>query len=313
MCGCSSTAPRRRTPPARPVKIGFAPGELAGVRRRRPSACMRRRRGCIRRHDGSAALRRRAGSRRRRCPSRSTGRTGRSGSNGTSCGRSSPRRRSSARNLALGWRLGASLEIDILAAADDRFVVAHDATLGPSTTGRGRVARMPLAAMAGLFHRDRDGVADPDAPVLSLAELVAPLRSLPRAPGANLQLDLKLLEGRALPDAADRRRGGGRRRAGARDRRRLALSRRGAPPRRRHARRAARLRSDAGGVARPGPRARSGAPAPPHGAPQGRRRPRLSAVRRRGRVGGAGLPAGRAACSTSASRPTPGPSIPARD
>ena len=43
-------------------------------------------------------------------------------------------------NLALGWRLGASLEIDILATADQRFVVAHDATLGPSTTGRGRVA-----------------------------------------------------------------------------------------------------------------------------------------------------------------------------
>lgn len=105
-------------------------------------------------------------------------------------------------NLALGWRLGASLEIDILATADDRFVVAHDATLGPSTTGRGRVAAMPLSAMAGVFHRDRDGAADPDAPVLSLADLVAHLRSMPQAPGANLQLDVKVPEGRALPDAA---------------------------------------------------------------------------------------------------------------
>ena len=43
-------------------------------------------------------------------------------------------------NLALGWKLGASLEVDIIAAADGRFVVLHDATLGPSTTGRGRVA-----------------------------------------------------------------------------------------------------------------------------------------------------------------------------
>ena len=105
-------------------------------------------------------------------------------------------------NLALGWRLGASLEIDILASADHRFVVAHDATLGPSTTGRGRIAEMPVSAMHGLFHRDRGGAADPDAPVLSLANLVAPLRSLPRAPEANLQLDLKVLEGGALAQAA---------------------------------------------------------------------------------------------------------------
>ena len=43
-------------------------------------------------------------------------------------------------NLALGWKLGASLEVDIIAAADGRFVALHDPTLGPSTTGRGRVA-----------------------------------------------------------------------------------------------------------------------------------------------------------------------------
>jgi glycerophosphoryl diester phosphodiesterase len=105
-------------------------------------------------------------------------------------------------NLALGWRLGASLEIDILISADHRFVVAHDATLGPSTTGSGRITRMPAAAVAGSFHRDRNGVADPDAPVLSLSDLVSPIRSLERAQEANLQLDLKTTEGHTLSEAA---------------------------------------------------------------------------------------------------------------
>ncbi|NRP75089.1 hypothetical protein ILFOPFJJ_06012 [Ensifer psoraleae] len=105
-------------------------------------------------------------------------------------------------NLALGWQLGASLEVDILATADGCFAVLHDPTLGPSTTGHGRISRIPIASMSGLFHRDAGGSPDPDAPVLSLAELVAPLRNLPRAPSANLQLDLKLLEGHALPDSA---------------------------------------------------------------------------------------------------------------
>ena len=105
-------------------------------------------------------------------------------------------------NLTLGWRLAASLEVDILATGDGRFVVLHDPTLGPSTTGRGRVTQNPIASMKGLFHRDAAGIADPDAPVLSLADLAARLRTLPRAPSANLQLDLKLLDGHALPDSA---------------------------------------------------------------------------------------------------------------
>ncbi|CAN7646998.1 hypothetical protein LJR235_004948 [Pararhizobium sp. LjRoot235] len=105
-------------------------------------------------------------------------------------------------NLALGWQLGASLEVDILATADGRFAVLHDPTLGPSTTGRGRVPRMPITSLRGLFHRNAEGAPDPDAPVLSLAELIAPLRGRPRAPSANLQLDLKLLQGHSLPDSA---------------------------------------------------------------------------------------------------------------
>ena len=101
-------------------------------------------------------------------------------------------------NLALGWKLGASLEVDVIAAADGRFVVLHDPTLGPSTTGRGRVALVPSGAMSGLHHRNSDGVPDPDAPVLTLAELGKRLQGLPRAPSANLQLDLKVLDGRPL-------------------------------------------------------------------------------------------------------------------
>lgn len=105
-------------------------------------------------------------------------------------------------NLVRGWQCGASLEVDILAWGDGRFAVLHDATLGPSTTGHGHVADTPLAAMAGLCHRDDAGIADPDAPVLSLADLVSGIASVPRAPGANLQLDLKVIERRGLPDSA---------------------------------------------------------------------------------------------------------------
>jgi glycerophosphoryl diester phosphodiesterase len=105
-------------------------------------------------------------------------------------------------NLALGWRSGAALEIDILAAADQRFIVAHDATLGPSTTGRGRVAALRADEFEGLFHRAGDGSADADAPVLPLADFLAPLRDRPPQAGASLQLDLKLPEGRPLAEAS---------------------------------------------------------------------------------------------------------------
>jgi glycerophosphoryl diester phosphodiesterase len=105
-------------------------------------------------------------------------------------------------NLALGWQAGASLEVDIMATADGRFAVLHDPTLGPSTTGHGRVSDLSMSSMAGFLHRDARGDGDPDAPVLSLAELAAPLRTLPKAPSANLQLDLKLLDGRPLRDSA---------------------------------------------------------------------------------------------------------------
>ena len=138
-------------------------------------------------------------------------------------------------NLMLGWRLGASLEVDILATADGRFAVVHDPTLGPSTTGHGLVSGMPISSMKGLFHRNADGAGDPDAPVLSLAELLAPLRTLPRAPSANVQLDSSCSKDTA-PGLGGRRRGSGRRRVGGRHRRRIAPSRGCAPSRRCHAR-----------------------------------------------------------------------------
>lgn len=105
-------------------------------------------------------------------------------------------------NLALGWQSGASLEVDILASRDHRFIVAHDATLGPATTGRGRIARLPIAAAENLFHRDGDGVLDPDAPLQTLADFAAPLRAMQRAPDSRLQLDLKLPGGRPPSEAS---------------------------------------------------------------------------------------------------------------
>jgi glycerophosphoryl diester phosphodiesterase len=112
--------------------------------------------------------------------------------------REAPFRRS---NLALGWKLGASLEIDIQGCADDCFVVIHDSTLGPGTTGSGHLAKLGLAGMAGLYHREPGGDADHDAPVTSLAELVAPLRNLAPGPAATLQLDLKIVGKRGVPKA----------------------------------------------------------------------------------------------------------------
>jgi glycerophosphoryl diester phosphodiesterase len=105
-------------------------------------------------------------------------------------------------NLIAGWQGGAALEIDIITAADQRFIVAHDATLGPSTTGRGRIAEMRADQLTGSFHRARDGRADHEAPVLPLAEFLAPLKRLPPASGTHLQLDLKVPEGRVMAEAS---------------------------------------------------------------------------------------------------------------
>ena len=175
-------------------------------------------------------------------------------------------------NLALGWKLGASLEVDIIAAADGRFVVLHDATLGPSTTGRGRVASMTVAADGrASFTATAQGVADPDAPVLSLADLVARLRGHARGAIGKSAARLQGSRRSAARRKLHRRRGSRCRGSGERDRHRLALSRRSAPACRCNAGRTARLRSDACGVTRSGPCAETRATAPPHGAAARRR------------------------------------------
>ena len=119
--------------------------------------------------------------------------------------------------------------------------------------------------MAGLFHRDAQGAADPDAPVLSLADLVAHLKSLPRAPDGQPAARPEDARRAAARRKLHRRRGSSRRGTGGRDRRRLALSRRSAPLRR--AMPGARLGYDPMLAASrdQGSRAIPGAAASPHG------------------------------------------------
>ena len=200
------------------------------------------------------------------------GRTARSGSNGTNCGRISPRRPSSARTSRSAGGSGR----------------ASRSTYSPPPTAASRfstirrsVPRRPAAAASRTCRSRRCrgiSTATPMARPIPTRRscrsrrLVAPLRTLPRAPSANLQLDLKLLEGHALPDSAIAD-------AAAaldgladaivvgshhlEDARRLVAAIPGA-----------RLGYDPMlAVSRqPGP-ARSGAPAAPHGAAQGRREP----------------------------------------
>ncbi len=117
------------------------------------------------------------------------------------CERTSPRRPSSVRISALGWQLGASLEVDILRHSRWPLRGSHDR--------RSVLDDWPRPCSAHADRRDerffppgRCGHPESDAPVLSLADLIAPLRTRRRAPSANLQLDLKLLEGHSLPDSA---------------------------------------------------------------------------------------------------------------
>ena len=244
--------------------------------------------------------------------SRSTGRMGRSGSNGTSSGRAAPKRRSSGPT---------SPSAGVSARASKSTFSPRPTTASSWPTTRPSAPRRPAAA-AWRACRSRPWPASFTAIAMALPipmrrscrspSLVAPLRRLRRAPEANLQLDLKVPEGRALPDAAVGDAAAavcGLEHAIVIGSHYLEEARRA---RRRHARRAPRLRSDARGVSRPGSRARSGAPLPPHGAAAARASPSpicnstsWSRLRRRASRSSP-------ACSTLASRPTPGPSIPAR-
>lgn len=94
--------------------------------------------------------------------------------------------------LALGLRLGAALEVDLVATADDRLVCLHDATLERETEGTGPVRALTEAEVARLRQRGRDGRVR-DETVLTLAGLAAAVRAgLPASGGdGRIQLDIK--------------------------------------------------------------------------------------------------------------------------
>ena len=77
--------------------------------------------------------------------------------------------------LALGVDF---LEFDVHLTADGEVVVLHDATLDRTTTGRGPVREITLAALAPLRLRARDGhVTDEPMPTLAqVLDLAAPTR-----------------------------------------------------------------------------------------------------------------------------------------
>ena len=106
-------------------------------------------------------------------------------------------------NLALGWRLGASLEIDILAARRPalrrRCTTRRSAPPPPAAAGWPACRSRPWPGSCTATRR-----ASPTRTRRCCRSPTSSRRSARcrEAPGANLQLDLKLLEGRALADAA---------------------------------------------------------------------------------------------------------------
>ncbi len=89
----------------------------------------------------------------------------------------------SAEVMAEGFRIGASMELDLQVRADGGFVVMHDQTLDRETTGTGRVADMDGAALSAIPYRQQPRP-------LILSEELADL--LPEAhPEALLQFDMK--------------------------------------------------------------------------------------------------------------------------
>lgn len=85
--------------------------------------------------------------------------------------------------MAEGFRLGASMELDLQVRADGGFVVLHDDTLDRETTGAGPVAAQTGPQIAALRYRMQDC-----APILSedLAGMLGAAH-----PAALLQFDMK--------------------------------------------------------------------------------------------------------------------------
>ncbi len=85
--------------------------------------------------------------------------------------------------MAEGFRLGASMELDLQVRGDGGFVVLHDETLERETTGSGLVSSLNGAKIAGLRYRTQDCT-----PILS--EDLAALLTIAH-PQALLQFDMK--------------------------------------------------------------------------------------------------------------------------
>ncbi len=88
----------------------------------------------------------------------------------------------SAAVLADGFRLGASMELDLRVRADGGFIVLHDEKLEGETTGRGEIARLTREEMAGATFTD-------GRPLLFSEDLVSLLSTA--HPDALLQFDMK--------------------------------------------------------------------------------------------------------------------------
>jgi glycerophosphoryl diester phosphodiesterase len=88
----------------------------------------------------------------------------------------------SAEVLADGFRLGASMELDLRVRADGGFVVLHDDVLEGETTGDGEVARLTRDEMDGVTFTD-------GRPLLFSEDLNVLLLSV--HPDALLQFDMK--------------------------------------------------------------------------------------------------------------------------
>ena len=85
--------------------------------------------------------------------------------------------------MAEGFKLGASMELDLQARGDGGFVVLHDDTLDRETTGSGRVTQHTGAQLSALRYRTQDAA-------LILSEDLAGMLTLAH-PEALLQFDMK--------------------------------------------------------------------------------------------------------------------------
>lgn len=89
----------------------------------------------------------------------------------------------SAEVMADGFRLGASMELDLRVRSDGGFVVLHDDTLEGETTGQGLVAEKSREEMTDLKYLDSP------RPLILTEDLAAMLTHA--HPGALLQFDMK--------------------------------------------------------------------------------------------------------------------------